>query len=874
MYDTSIKLALQRLNTSMKGLSSSEAKHRQGKYGLNEVRRTKHISPWKIFLEQFTSPLVWILLVALAFSIFMGEAADAIVIAVIVVLNAVLGFHQEYKAEKSIEALQKMASLKAKVYRDGKEIKIDSKYLVPGDIIVVESGDKIPADARIIEVHGLNTQEGPLTGESLPLNKISEKLPKDTPLAEQKNMVFASTVVTVGRAIAMITKTGMSTEIGKIASMIQEAHDKYTPLQKKLRELGKYLTIAVVAVAVIVFLAGLLGGQPAQIMFLTAIALAVAAIPEGLPAAITVSLSLGVQRMIKRNVLVRKLPSVETLGSVNVICTDKTGTLTHNEMTVKKIFCDGIIYDITGSGYSKNGTFIYGKKIVGASPLQKLLTIGLLCNDSKLSDEEEGKERDLIGDPTEAALLVSAEKAKLSFKKLDKELPRVDEIPFSSDRKMMTTIHKKVRGKKVAYTKGAVDVIINKCNRIVIRGKVHRLDRATKKEILDHNEKFASEALRVLGFAYNETFTTKENAERDMIFVGLQAMIDPPREEVKDSLKLCKEAGIRVIMITGDHLTTATAIANQLGITGRAITGADLDQIKDLEKEIESIGVLARVKPEHKMQVVKSLQNKGYVVAMTGDGVNDAPALKKADIGVSMSISGTDVAKEAADMILTDDNFQSIVSAVEEGRGIFDNIRKFVNYLLSSNLGEIVAILFASLLRLDLPLTAIQILWINLVTDGLPAMALSLDPHEKEIMKRPPREAKESILSKGLRNDILLIGTLIGLGTLGMFLLYLDSGLMKAQTVAFTSLVFFEIARLQSIRKDYGLGIFTNKPLILAVVASILLQLAVIYTPLRSFFGVVALEWMDWAIIIGAAIGLYVINMVYYWWRKRGKEKK
>ncbi len=874
MYEGSIQSALQKLNSSSEGLTVSQAKHRLGRYGLNEIEKGHHINPFKIFAEQFASPLVWILLVALVISVFLGEIENVIVIAIIVVLNSILGFIQEFRAEKSIEALQKMASLQAKVIRSGKEIKIDSKYLVPGDVIIIETGDKIPADCRLLEVHDLKTQEGPLTGESLPIHKLTSALPRNTPLAEQKNMVFASTVVSLGRGKAIVAKTGMNTQIGKIATMISDSHPKFTPLQQKLRQLGTYLTIAVVVVAIIVFLAGFLTGTAASIMFLTAIALAVAAIPEGLPAVITVSLALGVQKMIKRNVLVRKLPSVETLGSVNIICTDKTGTLTHNQMTVTKIWESNTVYDVTGSGYSSSGAFAVDKKLVKPNSLHQILLIGMLCNDAKLTLQGKDGKVELIGDPTEAALLVSAEKAGLSLQQLSKEYERVDEIGFTSERKMMTTIHVKA-GKKVALTKGAVDVILKQCNRILVNGKIQRLDRKTKEHILSQNEELAKGALRVLGFAYNKTFTSKQNAEKDMVFVGLQAMIDPPREEVKGSIKKCQEAGIRVIMITGDHLTTAKAIAHELGITGKAITGQDLENIQHLEEQIDTIGILARVKPEHKLQVVEALKKKGYVVAMTGDGVNDAPALKKADIGVAMSISGTDVAKEAADMILTDDNFTSIVSAVEEGRGIFDNIRKFVNYLLSSNLGEILVILFATLLRMPLPLTAIQILWVNLVTDGLPAMALSVDPHQGDIMKRKPRAASESILSRSLSADIIVLGSLIGLTTLGLFWLYLDSSLLKAQTIAFSALVLFEVVRLQTIRQSYKLGIFSNKPLVFAVIGSLALHLLVIYTPLRTFFGTVALDFMDWVVLIGAAAVLYLVNEAYYFVKKRvGKNRE
>jgi P-type Ca2+ transporter type 2C len=870
-YALPLKEILKSFKVTDKGLSKDEAEHRLHKYGFNEVRSEHKISPIKIFLEQFSSPLIWILIFALVVSIFLSELADAIIIGIIIILNAILGFIQEYKAERAIEALQQLASPKAKVIRDGREIKIDSKNVVPGDIIVLDTGDKIPADARLIENHDLRTEEGPLTGESQPVSKELKILAEKTVLADRINMVYSSTIISNGRGKAVVAHTGMNTEVGKIASLIKEAHEKKTPLQKKLRELGKYLTIAVVAVAIVVFLAGLIKGESATVMFLTAIALAVAAIPEGLPAVITISLSLGVQRMIKRNALVRKLPSVETLGSVNVICTDKTGTLTHNEMTVKKIWFADNIYEVSGSGYEAKGTFMVNKKPANPLLLHSLLKIGALCNDAliennkqKKQDEKSVKDREVTGDPTEAALIVSAEKARFTSKDLNKKFPRVDEITFSSERKMMTTIHQ-IKDKKVSYTKGAPDIIIEKCNRILVDGKVIRLNRHKKKEIIAQNETFADDALRVLGFAYNDIFSKKEDAENDMIFVGLQAMIDPPREEVKQAIKRCQSAGIRVIMITGDQIATAKAIAKEIGIKGEAIHGQDLENGINLNKEINKINIFARVNPEHKLKIVEVLKKKGYVVAMTGDGVNDAPALKKADIGISMGIMGTDVAKEASDMILTDDNFTSIVNAVEEGRGIFDNIRKFVNYLLSSNLGEIVLILLATLMGLPLPLTAIHILWVNLVTDGLPAVALGVDPYQKEIMKRKPRAARESIISKEMGYNIGILGTLLGIIVLVLFWLYLDSPLAKAQTVAFTALVVFEIVRLQVIRSEYKLGMFSNKWLVMAVLSSFMLQLLVIYTPLSKWFGTVALGWIDWLVIAVGALVLYLVSKLLRW---------
>ncbi|MBU0459576.1 MAG: calcium-translocating P-type ATPase, SERCA-type [Nanoarchaeota archaeon] len=869
-YTLSEEETLKVLKTTEKGLSSHEAEERLHKYGFNELKAEKGISPFKIFLQQFTSPLVWILLFALIVSIVLKETVDASVIGIIILLNAVLGFFQEYRAEKAIEALKKMASLKATVLRNNKQFKIDSKLLVPGDIIILETGEKIPADARLLEIHNLQTQEGPLTGESQPVTKYLLALKEKTPLADHKNMVYASTIITKGRGTAIVTTTGMQTEVGKIATLIQEAHEKLTPLQKKLRDLGKYLTIAVVIIAIIIFFSGLLSGQPASVMFLTAIALAVAAIPEGLPAVITISLALGIQRMVKKNALVRKLPSVETLGSVTTICTDKTGTLTHNQMTVTKIWANNQVYDITGSGYEPKGVFTLDNKLANPEHLQQLLKIGSLCNDAKFEGKDD--QRNVLGDPTEAALIVSAEKAGFTNQELNKAEPRLDEIPFSSERKIMTTLHK-----KNAYTKGAPDILINQCDRILINGKVRRITREDKKIILKENEQFAGEALRVLGFAYKEN-TNKKDAEQGMVFVGLQAMIDPPREEAKVAIKRCQEAGIRVIMITGDQITTAQAIAKELGITGKAITGQQLNEIKDLRKQIKDIGIFARVNPEHKLDIVKALKKNGEVVAMTGDGVNDAPAIKKADIGISMGITGTDVAKEASDMILTDDNFASIVNAIEEGRGIFDNIRKFVNYLLSSNLGEIAVIFFASIYAsiaggsLFLPLTAIQILWINLITDGLPATALSLDPHSPGIMKRKPRPPRESILSKDLRWDIILFGVLIGVVCFGLFILYLGSGEMKVQTMIFTSLVFFELVRLQTIRSEYKLGIFSNKPLVGAVLLSIVLHLLTLYTPLNKIFKTVPLGLIDWGVLVLSSIvllGLY--KLIFYFMKRRKK---
>ncbi|MBS1267248.1 MAG: Potassium-transporting ATPase ATP-binding subunit [Candidatus Woesearchaeota archaeon] len=844
-HNLSTNQTFDKLKTSKKGLSQKQAEKRLEKYGLNQIKEKKTISPWSIFLSQFKSFVILILLVVMLISVFLHEWTEAIAVGAILIFNAIFGFVQEYKAEKAIEALKNMASPKAKVIRDGKKVQIDSKDVVPGDILSIDTGDKIPADARIIESIGLETQEAALTGESLPVQKTIKSVPEKTILGNRKNMLFAGTIVTKGRAKAVVTATGMTTEFGKIAEMIQESPEEPTHLQVKLKELGHTLGIITIVISIIIFLVGVLTGNEAVEMLVNSISLAVAAIPEGLPAVVTISLALGVQRMVKKNALVRRLPSVETLGSTTVICTDKTGTLTHNEMTVKKLFVNNEIVEVTGSGYSTKGKFSKD-----SSQFELLLKIGALNNDAIL---QKGK---VVGDPTEGCLIVSAAKAGLNKEKLEKQNLRVDEIPFDSERKLMTTVHKTSEG-KVAYTKGAPDIILEFCNRILVDGKVKRLTQLMKKKILKHEDEFAKQALRVLGFAYKKSQSKPD--EKDMVFVGLQAMIDPPRQEVKDSIAKCKKAGIKVVMVTGDYKLTAKAIAKELGIEGIAITGEDLDKIENLEEHVEDIGICARVNPEHKMRIINALKKKGHVVAMTGDGVNDAPALKKADIGISMGITGTDVAKEASDMVLTDDNFTSIVNAVEEGRGIYNSIKNFVQYTLSSNLGEILVILLAILIGWPLPIVAIQILWVNLLTDGLPGLALSLDPFSKEVMKKPPRKKKEPIITRGVIYNILIVGTVMGIGTLLMFYLY-GIGSMKAKSVAFTTLIMFQLFNALSFRaKNFLLNIKESKFIISSVIISVLLQFAILYTPLSEVFETVPLSALEWVYIVLVSSSLYFI---------------
>ncbi|MEW6062818.1 MAG: calcium-translocating P-type ATPase, SERCA-type [Nanoarchaeota archaeon] len=827
-YTADIGEAINSLKTSVNGLSEKEAENRLRAYGLNKIEKRKEASKLTIFLMQFKSFLVFILIIAVIISLLVKEYLDAGVIGAILILNAFLGFFQEYRVERAIEALRKLTPTKARVVRDSKIKEINAEQLVPGDVIVIESGDNIPADARLIEVSALETDESSLTGESVTVKKEIKKLPK-AEVSDRTNMIFSGTTATYGRARAVVTDTGMNTELGKIANLIKKKKET-TPLQKKLDQTGKWMGLLVIIIALIIFLIGLYEDQPLFEMLLVAIALAVAAVPEGLPAVVTITLALGAQRMVKRNALIRKLSSVETLGSVNVICTDKTGTLTVNEMTVKEIYTDNRKIIATGEGYNTLGEFFDGGKKIGPEEIKLILEIAANCNNAILT----------VGDPTERALAAVAGKGGIKA-----GLKRIGEIPFDPDKKYMVTIHEK-DGKKINYIKGAPEVVLKFCNYIYVNNRRIKLTPRLRRAILKENEFMANKALRVLGFAYSND--KLENS----IFVGLMGMIDPPRKEVKDSIKLCEKAGIRVVMITGDHKLTAEAIAKDLGIKGQCIIGKELDELSDVQliKDVDGINIYARVNPGHKVRILKALKARGCIVAMTGDGVNDAPALKKSDIGVAMGVTGTDVAKEASDMVLVDDNFTSIVNAVEEGRMIYDNIRKFVWYLLSSNVGEVLLIFMAMLIGMPLPLLALQILWINLITDGLPALALSIDPESDKVMERKPRNPKEKILSR-MSLNIFIVGILMALGSLFLFNNY---GIGKGRTVVFSALVMFEIFNVLNARSEkesiFKIGLFSNKYLILAIVGSILLQLAVIYTPLSALFDTVRLGLTDWVYIV------------------------
>ncbi|MBS3133714.1 cation-translocating P-type ATPase [Candidatus Woesearchaeota archaeon] len=864
-YKKEVKDVLSELKSSLKGLTEDEANRRLLEYGYNELKEGKKISVLKLFFGQFNSFVVYILIAALVISLFFKEYIDFIVIGVILILNAVLGFVQEYNAEKSIQALKKLARHNVVVIRNEKLKKIESKNIVPGDVIVLETGDRVSCDARIIESNELQTQEASLTGESNPVLKKIDVIKKECGIADQNNMVFSSTIITNGRGKAIAVNTGMHSEIGKIAKLIEDVKPELTPLQIRLNKLGKTLGYIIIIVVIAVFFSGIFKGGKFLDMLLIGVSLAVAAIPEGLPAVVTISLAVGIKKMVKKNVLIRKLPAVETLGSVSVVCSDKTGTLTKNEMTVEKIYVNNKTIDVTGSGYNKIGRFLYNEREVKDQELELLLRIGVLCNNTIFQNE-----RELIGDPTEGALIISAAKFGIKKNELDNKYLRLKEEFFTSERKLMSTLNK-LNKNYIVLSKGAVEKILDISDRIYENGRVRKITEKDKTKILKIHQEFAAKALRVLGFAYKES---NKLEEKNLIFVGMQGMIDPERDEVKISIEKCEKAGIRVIMITGDHSITAKAIGDKLGIKGDVLTGEEIDKLRNLDDVIEKYDIYARVNPEHKIKIVEALKRKGEIVAMTGDGINDAPALKKADIGIAMGITGTDVAKESSDMILLDDNFATIVNAIEEGRGIYDNIKKFVNYLLSSNIGEVM-ILFAALLigfrfndSIAIPLLAVHLLWINLVTDGFPALALGLDAPDSTIMEKPPRKPKENMVSKNMWYNIMLMGLLMTLLSLFLFDRYLKFDLIKAQSIVFTTIVVLEMVRIYMVESIYKKNLFSNKYLLLAVGISMGLQLVVLYTGLSKYLKVVALNLADWLFIIVGVAVVFVLSRIGYYYIK------
>jgi Ca2+-transporting ATPase len=861
------------------GLTGSEARKRLERYGPNELQETRRISPWQILLEQFKNVLIIILLIATVISFFLGHGLESVVIAVIVLFAVLLGFVQEYRAERAIEALRQMTAPTATVMRDGEEVRIPARELVPGDVILLSTGDRIPADARLIEAINLQVEESALTGESVPVEKHVHPLGHDNlPLGDRRNMVYAGTSVTYGRGRALVVATGMHTEFGKIARMLQTVETVRTPLQENLDRVGNVLARAAFVVVGLIVALGLLRGQPVIDMLIFGIALAVAVVPEALPAVVTISLAIGVQKMAKRNALIRRLPAVETLGSTSVICTDKTGTLTKNEMTVRTVFTAGQSFVISGAGYAPDGEFfLEDRPVAPPEPLLLTLKAAALASDARLLKKEEGSWA-IKGDPTEGALIVAAAKAGLWKDALDAENPRIHEIPFSSETKRMTTLHQTAED-ATAYAKGAPEVILEGCDFVLSADGVQPLDDARREQIMRQAQDMASQALRVLGVAFKPG-ATPDNAATGMTFLGLIGMIDPPRPEARDAIATCVQAGIRPVMITGDHPLTAQAIARDLGLLdgGRIVAGAELEAMSDeqLKRQVQNISVYARVSPAHKLRVVTAWQANGHIVAMTGDGVNDAPALKRADIGVAMGITGTDVTKEAAAMTLTDDNFASIVAAVEEGRGVFSNIKKYLMYLLSSNIGEIGLMAGATLLGLPLPLSAVQILYVNLATDGLPALALAVDPPEEDLMKRKPRNPRIGIFTRPVVTLMALGGVWSALVNLGLFIWALNSGrgLEQAMTMTFVSLVLIQFFKAYNFRSDRHSVLrrpFANKWLNLAIIWELVLLSLIVYLPfLHDAFGTYALSPTDWLIVAGLAVTVVPVLELAKWMERRG----
>lgn len=870
------------------GLSTQEATSRLKKYGHNQLKEKKERSPLHIFFEQFENFIVWVLIGAALISGFLGEWIDAIAIVAIVTLNAVLGFIQEYRAERALEVLKKLSTPSSKVIRKSKHKIVSSLNLVPGDLIEIEAGDHIPADSRVVYMTpNFTSQEASLTGESNPVIKTTAALDREVGLGDRKNMIYLGTSVASGKARAIVVETGMNTELGKIAGMIQQVEQQYTPLQKKLEQFGKSIVYFCFILVSIVFLLEFLRGGNIFDMFLTSVSLAVAAIPEGLPAVVTVVLALGVQKMVKRNALIRKLPAIETLGCATVICSDKTGTLTRNEMTVQAVFANNTLFKVTGIGYEPKGEFLLNGQAInlaGYQDLKNVLVCGSLCNGAELI-QQDGSYK-IIGDPTEGAILVCAAKSGLWKDKLEHEFPFVEEIPFDSIRKKMTILRKD-KDKLLAFVKGAPDVMLDNCTEIELNGQRKKISEADKQNILNVNSQFAHQAMRILAVSYRELDNSVDNyevgtIEKDLIFLGLIAMIDPPREEVKKAVAECKTAGIKTVMITGDHKQTAAAIAQKLGFLKddtRALTGTELDKLSEevFKEEVNKIAVYARVSPEHKLRVVRTLQEHNEIVAMTGDGVNDAPAVKEADIGIAMGITGTDVTKEVSDMVITDDNFASIVAAIKEGRGIYDNIKKFIHYLLSCNMGEICVMFISSLIGLPMPLLPIHILWVNVVTDGFPAFALGVDPIDPHIMERSPRSKDEAVVTKKSALLILQQGFFIALCSFLSFVFVLSvekAPIEKARTVAFIVLsctqLFHAFNCRSNIKSLFELGVLTNKKLIYATLISFLLQIAVVHIPFfQKIFKTEALGFLDWIlIVIISSFSLWAVEIVKMFNRK------
>lgn len=860
-YKQGIGETIQELGSTTQGLSSEEARVRLEQYGPNELKEKKRTSPLMMFLSQFKDFMIVVLIAAAVISGIIGELVDAAAILVILLLNAVIGFIQEYRADQAMAALKRMALPESTVIRDGKITKMKETVLVPGDMVILETGTIIPADLRLMESFSLRIDEAALTGESVPVEKNAEPLKQDLPISDRVNMAYKGTVITYGRGRAVVVGTGMRTELGKIAALLQEEPEQKTPLQKKLTGFGKRLALAVLAVCAFIFAIGILRGESPLLMLLTAVSLAVAAIPEALPAVITISLALGARKMVRRNALIRKLPAVETLGSVTYICSDKTGTLTQNRMTVEKFFFDGRLIELNGSG-----------KPAGIDLLLKAMSLN---NDS--FRDAEGR---AAGDPTETALLEAAAEHGFEKEAVEKEYPRIAEVPFDSERKRMTTIHKGPEG-IIQYTKGAVDALLDKAGDVWTSEGLKKLDQAEFERI---NEQMSAGGLRVLCLAMKQWEALPGSldpgsVESGLTILGLVGMMDPARPEIPDAISECKTAGIRPVMITGDHPVTARAIAERIGLIEKGaavISGAELDRLslEAFESSVEDIRVYARVVPEQKIKIVQALQDKGQVVAMTGDGVNDAPALKRADIGVAMGITGTDVSKESAHMILLDDNFATIVNAVREGRKIYDNIRKFIKYLLTTNSAEIWVLFIPPLFGYPLPLLPIQILWVNLVTDSLPALALSVEPAEEDIMKRPPRDPRESVFAHGLGRHVVWVGFLMALIVIALQVWAVSENEGHWQTLVFTTLCFAQLSHVLAIRSEreslFHQGILSNKPLLGAVALTFGLQLMIVYVPLfHPIFKTEPLTFKEILLCLALSSVIFIVVEIEKFFRRR-----
>ena len=891
-FDESLKDVYLRLNSSERGLTTVEAKSRLKISGYNELEQKNKYTVFTILLNQFKNFLILLLIAAAVISFFFGESLEFYGILAIILLTIILGFIQEYRAEQAMDALKKISAPFATVHRDETDSKIPARELIFGDIIILSEGDIVPADVRLIVSDGMEIDEASLTGESVPSKKIVVQLSSGLSVADQTNMAFGGTIVTRGNGNGVVTVTGTKTEFGKIASTIEEMEETATPLQIKFEKMAKQLTLIVLGLVALVFIISIFSLDKSDVewgkfiarLFIFSLSLAVAAVPSALAAIVTISLSRGAKRLASKNMIVKKLPAAESLGAVTVICSDKTGTLTKNQMTITKIFANNTIIDVTGSGYIPVGEFYSGNNKLETKNLKNLdllFKIGYLCNDSKLvnnCDNNSNIDADgsnlvntnnwaIIGDPTEGSLMVLAKKSSLDDKYVEENYSKIQELPFDAERKLMSTIFENYNNTKTeAYVKGAPDFVLRICSKIMVNGKIRAITKKDRDEILKTNNEFAEDALRVLALAYRDVSKLKKydivTVEKDLVFVGLTGMIDPPREGVKEAIAQCDSAGIRVMMITGDHPATAKAIARQINLLRDGdivLTGSDLDNISDLEleRQIDNIRIIARALPIQKTRIVDALQKKGHIVAMTGDGVNDAPALKKADVGIAMGITGTDVSKEVAKTILVDDNFATIVNAIAEGRNIYDRILKSTKYLLACNVGEVTTVFFAVLMGFPLPLITLQLLLMNLLTDGLPALGLGSEKAEEDVMMHSPRNPKQNPLTKEMLWLIVIFGIAMGLGTLFVFSLYYQTDLKLAQTMAFTTLVMFEMFAVMSARSFASFKKmlpFSNPWLTLGITASVSIQLLVVYNPfLEGVFGTVALGWVHWAVILGVS---------------------